>query len=208
MGRRSTGAITTKEACRIELSYLLKNGYIQKGKHITGPLHWTNGSSISIESKYTEQEKYLRVWYTLTDSREDKTYELDYKISLCAKPSNLGKGEVLYFVCPQTGNLCRILYRAYGSRIWKCREAYTYRIYYPIQTSSKMGKYNDRYWEAERNLEKMYTERATSTYKGKQTRRAKRMERLEETRHHMDLLRWSPISLPKSLLKEMEKYGI
>lgn len=208
MGRNSTGALTTTEISRIELSYLLKKGYIQKGKHITAPLSWTNGSWISIESKYTEEEHYLRLKYILTDSRDGKATELDYKITLYAKPSNLGKGEVLYFVCPRSGNLCRILYRAYGSLKWKCRQAYSCRIYYPIQTSSKMSKYNDRYWEAERALEKMYQERATSTYRGKPTRRALRIERLEETRYHMDLLRFSALSFPKSLLKAMEKHGI
>ena len=110
MGRRSTGALTTREAFRIELSYLLKNGYIQKGNHIIATLSWTNGSWIRIESKYTEEERYLRVKYTLTDSRDGKKHELDYKISLYAKPSNLGKGEVLYFVYPFTHRRCTILY--------------------------------------------------------------------------------------------------
>jgi hypothetical protein len=206
MGRNSTGALTTGEASRIELSYLLKKGYIQKGKHITAPLHWNNGSSIHIESKYSEEEKYLRVNYTLTDSRDGRKYELDYKITLYTMPSNLGKGEVLYFVCPQSSNLCRILYRAYGSHLWKCRQAYTYRIYYPIQTSSKINQFNDKYWKAERALEKMYKERATTTYKGKITRRAQRIERMEETRYQMDVLRWSPAAFPKSLQKEFERY--
>ena len=61
MGRNSTGAITTKEVIRIELSFLLKNGYIQKGRHISGVLSWSNDSNIGLESCYTNEELYLRL---------------------------------------------------------------------------------------------------------------------------------------------------
>jgi hypothetical protein len=46
MGRWSTGAITTDGAIKLELSYLLKNGYIKKGYNTSASLSWTDGSSI------------------------------------------------------------------------------------------------------------------------------------------------------------------
>lgn len=198
MGRVGTGAFVTKGTVRIELSYLLREGYIRKGGHIAASLSWTNGSSIDIESKYTKEEKYLRLVYAFTD-RAERTYNFDYKINLYTKPSNLGVGEVLYFVCPQSGKLCRVLYRAYGSHIWKSREAYSNRIYYPLQISSKLSKYNDRYWEVERELEKLGKKKETKTYKDKPTKTALRMKRLEKERDKMDILRWSPLAMPKSL---------
>lgn len=163
MGRVSTGAYITKGTVRIELSHLLREGYIRKGCHITGFLSWTNGSSINIESKYTKDEQYLRLIYTITD-RGESIYSLDYKISLHIKPSNLGVGEVLYFVCPQSKKLCRVLYRAYGSHIWKSRKSYSKRIYYPLQISSKLSKYNDRYFEVEIELEKLYKKKGLKIY--------------------------------------------
>jgi hypothetical protein len=204
MGRGSTGAYTTKGSVRIELSYLLKEGYIKKGHCVTGILTWTNGSSIKTESKYTEEEKYLRLVYTLTDAAGKKN-SLDYKIALQTKPSNLGKGDVLYFVCPQSGCLCRVLYRAYSSHIWKSRASYSNRIYYPLQISSKLDKYNERYWELENELENLYKKNGAHTYKGMLTKRAKRIERLERIRKRMDMLRWSPLAMPKVLRLALEK---
>ena len=198
MGRVSTGAITTKESARIELSYLLREGYIKKEGHILGSLSWTDGSSITIESKYTEDEKYLRLVYTLIDSTGEK-YSLDYKVGLYTKPSNLGVGEVLFFVCPQARNLCRVLYRAYGSPIWKSRGSYARYVYYPQQISSKRSKYNDRYWDLKRKLEELYKKRASYTFKGKSTKRAERIDRLERALHRMNSLRWSSMAMPKSL---------
>ena len=52
MGRYSTGICTTKGSLRIELSYLLKKGFLQKGKITSGSLSWTSGASISIVGCY------------------------------------------------------------------------------------------------------------------------------------------------------------
>ncbi len=138
MGRNST-ATTTAAVCKLELKLLLRDKMLQKDCHYTGSLTWTNGSSCNFESKYHEEEKYVRLQYTLTELGSGKKLEYNYKIELITLPSNLGKGEVLYFVCPQTARPCRILYRAYDSHIYKSREAYTNRIYYPLQVSSKMS---------------------------------------------------------------------
>ena len=124
MGRYTTGAITTKEAIRIELSYLIKMGMIRKGFKLSTSLSWNNNYSIQIETSYgIEVENYIRLIYILTDGEGNKK-NYDYKIRLVAIPSNLRKGEVLYFSCPITSNKCRVLYRCYGSTIWKSRDAY------------------------------------------------------------------------------------
>ncbi|SMO90934.1 hypothetical protein [Gracilimonas mengyeensis] len=198
MGRDRTGN-TTKETRRIELSYLLKKGFIREGNIIAGQMNWTDGSRISIECHYTDKEQYIRLFYTLT-SWEGKETDYDYKIQLTFVPSNLGKGKVPYFVCPESGNRCRILYKAYGSPIWKSRGAYNRTIFYPSQVSSKIYKYCDEYWRLDKQIKKLEEETRNQThYNGKPTRRFKRLERLREKQQRADYLRFTPAHMPKVL---------
>lgn len=132
MGRWSKGCWQTQEAARIELSFLLKNGYLKKGKLIRGTLQWhcrgEPTGSITLISSYFENDIWLRLMYKITDRTTGEVKEYDYKIYLEVLRSNLGKGEVPYFVCPVSGRRCRILYRAYGYERWKSREAYQNRL--------------------------------------------------------------------------------
>ncbi len=158
MGRYSTGAVTTGSTIRIELSYLLKNGFIQQGRFISATLNWTNGSDIQIQSDFTVDWPYIRLIYKNTSYHTGEVTNHDYKIYFGFLPSNLGKGQVLYFLCPVTNHRCRILYKCYGSQIWKSRYAYRHRIYYQCQISSKLHHYIDRYWTAEKQLEQLYSQ--------------------------------------------------
>lgn len=212
MGRTSTGAHTCENSKRIELSYLLKAGYLRKGGITSGQLSWTNGrgdpaGSIGIESYWVKDEIYIRLVYTLTDRNSGKKTDYDYKVQLTSVPSNLGKGAVLYFLCPKTGKRCRKLYYAYDSEFWKSREGYVNRLYYDCQKSSKYDRPNDRYWALERRLEKMHREKyLTYSYNGKPTRKALRLERMRERRDYFDSIRWLPQYLPVSLRGEVEQY--
>ena len=206
MGRHSTGAWTTSESQKIDLSFLLRNGYIKKGGKHTGWMGWTDSwwgkdtGSITIESCYTEEDKYIRLIYTSTDLDGNKQ-DQDYKIRLTTRPSNLGKGEVLYFICPRTGRLCRILYNAYYYGKFMSRYGYNYRLYYPGQISSQYSRYNEIYWTLDHQLKKLYKQRRTSTYNGKITRRAQRILTKEDKMERADYLRWSPLSMPHSIRK-------
>jgi len=202
MGRKRTG-ITTKEVLRIELSKLLVCNFIQKGSICRSTFEWTDGSAIGIESYQTEKEQYIRLFYTFTPYNGEKK-DFDYKIQLTFVPSNLGNGEVPYFVCPVSGKRCRILYKAYGSPIWKSREAYHKRIYYPSQTSSKLSKMNDRYWRLDKRIKSIYEDiRYQTHYNGKPTRRYKRYLKLLEEQEKAEFLRWTPKYMPKVLRKQL-----
>jgi len=206
MGRYSTGSVTTSEAIRIELSYLLKHGYIKKGQIIYATLNWTNGSNISIQSNFTVDCPYIRLIYNNTNYCTGEVTEHDYKIYFTSIPSNLGKGEVVYFLCPDTFHMCRILYKCYGSPIWKSRYAYLHRIYYQSQISSKLHYYIDRYWETERQLEQLYSRVVKSHYKGRKSALQKRIERLEDKQEYYDHMRWR--ILPKSIQKLIYPLGL
>lgn len=203
------GALT-KEVMRLELGYLVKGGYIQKGRTIRSSISWTGGANISIESTYPEgREPQLKLRYTITSRGGEKT-DYNYTIFLMEKPSNLGKGYVLYFLCPETGKPCRILYLAYGSTIFTSRETYSgkCRLYYEPQLDSRRGRANSIYWRIERQLEKMNKGRATYTYKGKPTRRALRLDRLREKKERADRIRWSILSYPVKIRNEILKESL
>jgi len=198
MGRNRTG-ITTSEVRRIELSYLLKEGYFRKGCRINGTMSWTEGSNIGIETLFSDDEQYIRLHYTLTDWNEEK-HQYDYKVQLVFVPSNLGKGKVPYFQCPESGKRCRILYKAYGSHIWKCRDAYRNTIFYPSQVSSKIYKYCDEYWRLDKEIKCLREEKRFQThYKGKPTKHYQRLQRLIRKQERADYLRWTPAHMPKVL---------
>jgi hypothetical protein len=194
MGRRSTGSMTINGVPKIELGWLLHNGYIKKGQNIFGSLRWTNDNSIRIETNYTD-EKYIRLIYTNTNICTNEKTEHDYKIYFHEVPSNLGKGNVLYFICPSDGHYCRVLYKCYGSLIWKSRLAYQSRIYYSSQVSSKLSYYNDRFWSVDHQLEDLYKKPIKTHYRGKKTRLQQRIERMENLQNYYDEMRWT--ILPK-----------
>jgi hypothetical protein len=219
MGRDSTGAWTTDECLRIELSYLLKTKYLVRGRITTGSLAWRyNGNpsgTINILSSWLTgegQRPYIRLTYTTTDRATGVKEDRDDTVYLEARPSNLGKGEVLYFICPSSGQRCRILYKAYGSRIWKSRTAYQNRIYYPTQKSSKRNISNDRYWQLESQIDKLTGKRRPGTYRGKLTKRALRLKRLEFWQDEADYMRFRPeaypLSLRKALFSDLPGFGV
>lgn len=208
MGRDSTGAYTTGESLSINLSFLLKKGFLKRGVTRVGELNWTRngepcGSIHVVSSWHSGPAPSLTLVYTTTDRTTGEKEDREDPIDMVAVPSNLGKGEVLYFLCPQTGRRCRILYKAYGSRIWKSREAYSNRLYYSCQQVSKRDYFNDRYWTLEKQLEKLYTKRTVRTYRGRVTRRAKRLQRLEQSQAEFDALRWSPAAMPLGLRRSI-----
>ncbi|GAC1301427.1 MAG: hypothetical protein NVSMB24_04240 [Mucilaginibacter sp.] len=192
MGRWITGIQTTESAKIIDLAYLVKTKMLQKGFKKSGQLNWTSdgqpNGNIGIECSYFGTDvDYIRLYYTQTKV-EVKT-DLDYKIHLIEKDSNLGKGIILYMICCQSGNLCRKLYMAYGSSYFKCRQAYQNRIYYPIQRSSKLDRANSRFYEIESYFAKENKKRNTYKYNGQITKRALKNQRLEILHTKMDHLR-------------------
>lgn len=200
MGRDYNGHMLHYQCKRIELSYILKSGIIQQGRTLQTTLNWTDKSSITIKAKYDDYEKYLQLEYTHTDY-EQKKQNLSYRISLMALPSNLGRGNVLYMICPVSGRLCRKLFLAYGSQYFKSIKAYNTRIYYTGQLSSKLDRSNERYWHFFSHIESSNKLRSQSHYKGKKTKRKIRDEKLFKQLIELDEKRWYdiPIRLKKIL---------
>lgn len=206
MGRHSTGAVTTGEVTRLELSYLLKNGILKQGGFSCCILSWTNGSKMNCYSNLGEAEddRFIRLTYSFRAWGDGQAIQKDYKIYLTYLPSNLGKGKVPYFVCPSSGRRARVLYMCYGSPIFKCRDAYSNRIYYQCQQSSRLNYHNDRYWKLDKELQKCMGKSRKATYQGKPTRLKQRIAKLRDKKEYHDYLRWT--ILPKSMQKHLPDF--
>ena len=186
MGRNSTGIVCTNEVMKLDISSLIKDGMFKKGVNLYScTLTWTDDGSISIAMHNSNGHRYIRLCY-LTGA-ENRL--MDYQINIVSIPSNLGKGSVLYFVCPDTGNNCRILYKTYRSDIFKSRAAYKTPIYYRLQQTSKRWLPNTKYWVLDRRIKELEKMRFTDTYKGVKTKRALLLERLKNEKAEADRLR-------------------
>lgn len=187
MGRYETGVYTTMECKKLDIRWLLKVGYIVKNAIVKGQMSWTGGSTSGFESKYTNIEKWLRMSYIITDRRGNKT-ELDYTIQIIAKPSNLGKGEIPYFVCPESGKLAKILFMAYGHHKYLHRdwylERYNLRLYYRSQQASKDDYNNTMFFNLKKRIDVLEKElnkkHRKRTYNGKPTKEYQKLNTLKQ----------------------------
>ena len=195
------GALTTKEAIRLDITQLRQDGYLEPGAEVTGYLSWSNGASISFKSHYRD-EAYIELFYSFQGQTKR------YKIEIELLPSNLGAGRIPYFVCPARSTRTRTLYLAYGSSVFMSRQAYDKRLYYPAQVCSKYQRATTRYWEAEAQIAKLEQLRNQTHYNGKPTKRYQRYKRLTKRLEEASLQSWDPANLPKSIREIVQSINV
>ena len=152
---------------------------------------------MNTESTWTDREQSLSLEFRLQEGN-GSVETWTQRIELQTDPSPL-QGELLYFICPRSHKRCRKIYRAYHSHGFYSRTAFGYRLYYPVQASSRMKKPDRQLQAVERRLEKLQAQRRTSTYLGQPTRRAVRIAELQEEAERLETLRWSPEFMPKAI---------
>lgn len=146
------------------LDFGIKSGLISWS--ISGEVH----SKIGIKSTILEHKKFITLEYTQNGE------SIKYDVRIVSIPSNLGKGKILYFVCPNTGKHCRKLY--HNSKYFLHREAFNY-LYYEKQIESKKSRYLhsifDRAFLKDEVYEEQYKKYFKTHYNGKPTKRFKRL---------------------------------
>lgn len=208
MGRESTGAFTTQECRKIDIRWMLKKGYLKENTHCSGQLSWTCGSTAGFEAIHTKEEKYFRLKYTVTD-RQGVNTDYDYRIEIVTIPSNLGKGEILYFVCPESGKRAKVLYSAYRHHKYLHRdwylERYGLRLYYNSQISSKIDYNNTMYFSTKKKVDaledELYQKNKKRYYNGKPTKELEKLNLLKFRMNQYDHKR------NEIFIKFMEKHG-
>lgn len=167
------------DCLQLDISKLKGWGYLEPEQIKSGTLKWSkNGSptgSILININTHSEQPYIELDYKY------KGEARNYKVKLVSMPSNLGKGLIWYFLCPQTKKRCRKLYLIGGYFLH--REAFK-GCMYKIQTHSKAERQQTQKWkpfykgEAYDQLQAKYFK---AWYKGKPTKRYLRiMEQIQK----------------------------
>jgi hypothetical protein len=158
------------DALQLRISRLKEWGYLEKGQTMSGTINWsTNGNptgSISIKTNTQGEQPYIELNYNFKDEPRR------YKVYLTSTPSNLNRGEIWYFNCPQTNKRCRKLYSIGGYFLH--REAFN-GCMYESQTQSKKNralfKILDPYFNSESLYSELNKKHLKKTYAGKPTKR-------------------------------------
>jgi hypothetical protein len=168
------------EALQISISKLKGWGYLDPEQFKSGTLNWSrNGNptgSISIQVNTHSEQPYIELDYKYRDEPRN------YKVRLVSMPSNLGKGLIWYFLCPQTKKRCRKLYSIGGYFLH--REAFN-GCMYETQTQSKKYRQLDKtlgaYIKSENLYSELYKKNFKKTYAGKPTKKYLRiMEQIQK----------------------------
>lgn len=182
------------EALQIHISKLKEWEYLNPNQVKSGSLTWSmNGNktgSISIRVNTHSEQPYIELDYKYRNEPRN------YKVSLVSMPSNLGKGLIWYFLCPQTNKRCRKLYSIGGYFLH--REAFI-GCMYESQTQSKKNrkllKTLDAYFKSDDLYSQLHKKHLKKTYAGKPTKRYLRiLEQIEKAD------RINPMDIEKLLL--------
>ena len=168
------------EALQISISKLKEWEYLNPEQIKSGTITWSrNGSQtgrISIKVNTHSEQPYIELDYKYRDEPRN------YKVYLTSTPSNLNKGEIWYFICPQTKKRCRKLYSIGGYFLH--REAFN-GCMYETQTQSKKYRQLDKtlgaYLKSENLYSELYKKNFKKTYAGKPTKKYLRiMEQIQK----------------------------
>jgi hypothetical protein len=175
------------EALQIHISKLKGWGYLNTEQIKSGTLNWSrNGyktGSISIKVDTHSEQPYIELDYKYRDEPRN------YKVYLTSTPTNLNRGEIWYFICPQTKKRCRKLYLIGGYFLH--REAFN-GCMYETQTQSKKYRGLDKtlgvYFRSDQLFEQLYKKHFKKHYAGKPTKKylklTQQIQRAESIPHH------------------------
>lgn len=168
------------EALQISISKLKEWEYLTPEQIRSSTITWSrNGNqtgSISIKVNTHSEQPYIELDYKYRDKPRN------YKVRLVSMPSNLGKGLIWYFLCPQTNKRCRKLYSIGG--YFFHREAFK-GCMYQTQTQSKKYRQLDKtlgaYFKIDELCSQLYQKHLKKTYAGMPTKKYLRiMEQIQK----------------------------
>jgi hypothetical protein len=158
------------EALQIHISKLKGWGYLNAKQIKNGTINWSNNGnptgSISIQVNTQSEQQYIELDYKYRDESRN------YKVYFITTRSNLNRGEIWYFICPQTKKRCRKLYSIGGYFLH--REAFN-GCMYETQTQSKKYRQLDKrlgaYFKRGSLHSDLNKKNFKKTYAGKPTKR-------------------------------------
>ena len=186
MGRYYFDAKTTvEEATQLSIFKLKEFGLLRGFAATT--LTWTrrlSGHKSSIGILVNTGELYVKVNYTVTDRNTGDRTDYDYRISLTTTPCHFG-GVRYWFICPliKNGVYCGrrtgTLYLASGGNYFGCRHCYD--LSYESRNESRLGRFGSIGYPlvAERKIDELYSQIKRWRWRGKPTKKARKLQALE-----------------------------
>jgi hypothetical protein len=158
------------EALQLSISKLKGWGYLEPPQIKRSTINWSRNDdpagSISVLINTFSEQPYIELDYKYKEAPRK------YKVYLTLIPSNLNKGKIWYFICPQTKKRCRKLYLIDGYFLH--REAFKGSMY-KCQTRSRDNRHLDKTFWAYLEIEPLYSElqkkHFKKTYAGKPTKK-------------------------------------
>jgi len=187
MGRYYWDKKDTVEDCTQLSIFKLKEFGLLNGRSAT-TLTWTrrlSGKKSSIGAIVdVTGEPYIKVNYTITDRDGNKT-DYDYKIALTTTPCNFG-GIRYWFICPLSmngvycGRRVGTLYLGSGGKYFGCRHCYN--LSYESRNEPRLARLGGIGYpiKAERLYEELYKKTKRWTWRGKPTKKARKLQTLEQ----------------------------
>ena len=168
------------DVLQISITKLKEWEYLNPEQIKKGIITWSRNDnkrgSISIQVNTQSAQPYIELDYKSNDEPRN------YKVHLVSVPSNLGKGIVWYFLCPETNKRCRKLYSIEGYFLH--REAFK-GCMYESQIQSKKYRQLDKtlgaYFRTDDLYSQLYQKHFKKTYAGKPTKKYLRiMEQIQK----------------------------
>ena len=197
MGRYYWDKKDTVEDCRsVSISFLRKHDYFcgyRSGRIVWKNCYGEETSSISVTVSTMDDDNYVRFQYTTTDRNTGEKTEYDYKVRLTTSPCNFG-GVRYWFICSlsKNGVYCgrRVgkLYKAPGANYFGCRHCYN--LSYESRNEPRLARLGGIGYviKSDRQIEELYSQIKRWTYKGRPTRKVRRLRALEaKVNAHLDM---------------------
>jgi hypothetical protein len=166
MAKYPTNPVLFDNCKIVSIASLKRWGYLKQNQIGSGVISWNQGGqktgSISIQVNTHSPQLYIEFDYQANGT------PIKYRVNLVSKPSNIGEGSYLLFVCPITGKHCRKLYLVdqYFYSRWAWRGCM-----YEKQTHSHKARQFTKTFAALTISDKLTAKHFRESYSGKPTKR-------------------------------------
>ncbi len=182
-GRGNSNSLTIAETIKINIDNLLKSGCFVNGRSIYFTINWTNGAAVCITANCSGNKTSIELNYTT----KEQGYK--YRVFITNIKSNLGSGNIYFFICPVSKKKCKTLFFSSQTGIFCSWKSQIKRIYYYSQIASKVQRSNARLYIIDKKINKLKAMNNTKSYNGKLTRRYLRTCSLYKKRDEVELIK-------------------
>lgn len=176
MARKPSFPALYDNATSFSLSDLKKWGYMYR--KMSGTIRWSIGGEITSTIGISTNAPKEQIVLTYTYQGEN----IQYNVLLASLPSNLGKGEVLYFICPVSGLRCRKLYFYRGHFVHRKAKPGFYQLQVYGHRDRDLSRAYDMYFVQEKAWEIVSKKYFKKYYRGKPTKAYLKIRHLVEGR--------------------------